>query len=76
MIICAAIKDTRTGAVFGGIRHGFIYSAMHDAGITPPHAKVGNDGVLDIKPCTIEKSMVCCMACTECYQNFWMKEMK
>lgn len=29
MIICAAIKDTRTGAVFGGIRHGFIYSAMH-----------------------------------------------
>lgn len=39
MIICAAIKDTRTGAVFGGIRHGFIYSAMHDAGITPPHEK-------------------------------------
>ena len=36
MIICAAIKDTRTGAVFGGIRHGNIYSAMHDAGITPP----------------------------------------
>ena len=36
MIICAAIKDTRTGAVFGGIRHGDIYSAMHDAGITPP----------------------------------------
>lgn len=32
-----------------------------------PDAKVGNDGVLDIKPCTIEKSMVCCMACTECY---------
>ena len=24
MIICAAIKDTRTGAVFGGIRHGDI----------------------------------------------------
>ena len=38
MIICAAIKDTRTGAVFGGIRHGDIYSAMHDAGITPPRA--------------------------------------
>lgn len=36
MIICAAIKDTRTGAVFGGIRHGDIYSAMHDADITPP----------------------------------------
>ena len=30
MIICAAIKDTRTGAVFGGIRHGDIYPAMHD----------------------------------------------
>ena len=39
MIICAAIKDTRTGAVFGGIRHGDIYSAMHDAGITPPRKK-------------------------------------
>ena len=26
---------TRTGAVFGGIRHGDIYSAMYDAGITP-----------------------------------------
>ena len=39
MIICAAIKDTRTGAIFGGIRHGFIYSAMHDAGIAPPHEK-------------------------------------
>ena len=46
MIICAAIKDTRTGAVFGGIRHGFIYSAMHDAGITPPHEKA-IEGFLD-----------------------------
>ena len=33
MIICAAIKDKETGAIFGGIRHGFIYSAMKDAGI-------------------------------------------
>ena len=48
MIICAAIKDTRTGAVFGGIRHGFIYSAMHDAGITPPHEKA-IEGFLDEK---------------------------
>lgn len=48
MIICAAIKDTRTGAVFGGIRHGFIYSAMHDAGITPPHA-AAIEGFLDEK---------------------------
>ena len=48
MIICAAIKDTRTGAVFGGIRHGFIYSAMHDAGIAPPHEKA-IEGFLDEK---------------------------
>lgn len=41
-----------------------------------PDAKIRNDGVIDIKPCTVEKSMVCCMACTECYQNFWMKEIK
>ena len=40
MIICAAMKDTRTGAVFGGIRHGDIYSALHDAGITPPREKL------------------------------------
>ncbi len=46
MIVCAAIKDTRTGAVFGGIRHGFIYSAMHDAGITPPHERA-IEGFLD-----------------------------
>ena len=48
MIICAAIKDTRTGAVFGGIRHGFIYSAMHDAGITPPR-EAAIEGFLDEK---------------------------
>ena len=48
MIICAAIKDTRTGAVFGRIRHGNIYSAMHDAGITPPHA-AAIEGFLDEK---------------------------
>ena len=35
MIICAALKDTRTGAVFGGIRHGDIYLAMYNAGIAP-----------------------------------------
>ena len=48
MIICAAIKDTRTGVVFGGIRHGFIYSAMHDAGIAPHHEKA-IEGFLDEK---------------------------
>ena len=31
MIICAAIKDTRTGVVFCGIRHGDIYCTMRDA---------------------------------------------
>ena len=46
MIICAAIKDTRTGAVFGGIRHGDIYSAIHDACITPPYCPAF-DGFLD-----------------------------
>nr|DAF80892.1 MAG TPA: hypothetical protein [Bacteriophage sp.] len=46
MIICAAIKDTTTGAIFGGIRHGFIYTAMHDAGINPPHA-LAVEGFLD-----------------------------
>lgn len=48
MIICTAIKDTRTGTIFGGIRHGDIYSAMHDAGITPPRAAV-IEGFLDEK---------------------------
>lgn len=48
MIICAAIKDTRTSAVFGGIRHGNIYSAMHDAGITPPR-EAAIEGFLDEK---------------------------
>ena len=48
MIICAAIKDTRTGAVFGGIRHGDIYSTMHDAGITPPK-DAAIEGFLDEK---------------------------
>ena len=48
MIICAAIKDTRTGAVFGGIRHGNIYSAMHDAGIIPPR-EAAIEGFLDEK---------------------------
>ena len=48
MIICAAIKDIRTGAVFGGIRHGDIYSAMHDAGITPPK-DTAIEGFLDEK---------------------------
>lgn len=46
MIICAAIKDTRTNAVFGGIRHGSIYSSMRDAGITPPH-EFAIEGFLD-----------------------------
>ena len=39
-----------------------------------PDAKINSDGVLDIKPCTVEKSMVCCMCCTECYEHFWLQE--
>lgn len=41
-----------------------------------PDAKINKNGVLDIKPCTVEKSMVCCMCCTECYQHFWLEEVK
>ncbi len=41
-----------------------------------PDAKIKNNGVLDIKPCTVEKSMVCCMCCTECYQYFWLQEVE
>lgn len=48
MIICAAIKDNKTGAVFGGIRHGNIYEAMHDASITRGCAEV-TEGFLDEK---------------------------
>ena len=46
MIICAAIKDNETGAIFGGIRHGFIYSAMKDAGI-PKKVNGVIEGFLD-----------------------------
>lgn len=46
MIICAAIKDKETGAIFGGIRHGFIYSAMKDAGI-PKRVSEVVEGFLD-----------------------------
>lgn len=41
-----------------------------------PDAKINKNGVLDIKPCTVEKSMVCCMCCTECYEDFWLQEVK
>ena len=40
MIICAAIKDTRTGDVFCGVRHGDIYSQLHAANHRIPHDKV------------------------------------
>ena len=63
MIICAAIKDTRTGAVFGGIRHGFIYSAMHDAGITPPRENA-IEGFLDEKNNFYDRYEACEIAMT------------
>lgn len=61
MIICAAIKDTRTSAVFGGIRHGFIYSAMYNAGITPPHEKA-IEGFLDEKGNFYNRYVACDIA--------------
>lgn len=30
MIICTALRVKGSGAVLGGIRHGFIYSSLHD----------------------------------------------
>ena len=63
MIICAAIKDTRTGVVFGGIRHGDIYSAMHDAGITTPRA-AAIEGFLDEKNNFYDRYVACEIAMT------------
>lgn len=40
MIICAAIKDIRTGDVFCGVRHGDIYSQLHAANHRIPRDKV------------------------------------
>lgn len=48
MIICAAVKDNATGAIFGGIRHGNIHEAMHDVGLTRGLAEV-TEGFLDEK---------------------------
>lgn len=39
MIICAAIKDARTGDVFCGVRHGDIYSQLRAASHQIPHDK-------------------------------------
>lgn len=36
MIICAAIKDTSTGQVFSGLRHGDICDMMHCFGYKAP----------------------------------------
>lgn len=41
-----------------------------------PDAKIKSNGVLDIKPCIVEKSMVCWMCCTECHEHFWLQEVK
>lgn len=41
-----------------------------------PNAETRSNGVLDIKPCSVEKYVVCCKCCTECYQNFWLQEVK
>ena len=42
-----------------------------------PNAVIRDDGVLDIEPCAVEKSMVCSgRACTECCREFWMQEVE
>ena len=46
MIICAAIKDKETGAIFGAIRHGFTYCAKTDDGIPKRFSEVV-EGFLD-----------------------------
>jgi len=40
MIICAAIKDIRTGDVFCDVRHGDIYNQLHAANHRIPRDKV------------------------------------
>lgn len=75
MIICAAIKDTRTDAVFGGIRHSDIYSAMHDAGITPPRA-AAVEGFLDEKNNFYDRYVACEIAMTNGQMNATTRQHK
>lgn len=44
-----------------------------------PHAKIGDDGVLDIAPCAIDGEDCRCMGsvektCSECKQKYWLEE--
>lgn len=39
MIICAAIKDSRTGDIFCGVRHGDIYRQLHAVSYHIPRDK-------------------------------------
>lgn len=39
MIICAAIKDTRTGDIFCGVRHRDIYNQLHTTNHRIPYEK-------------------------------------
>lgn len=46
-----------------------------------PSARIDNNGVLDIKPCSIEKSLVdspCCggISCDKCFRDFWLQEVE
>lgn len=42
-----------------------------------PNAVIGDDGVLDIATCAVEKSMVCSgRDCPECRREFWMQEVE
>lgn len=47
-----------------------------------PDAKIDNNGVLDIKPCSIEKSLadsLSCrrsISCDKCFRDFWGQEVE
>ena len=46
-----------------------------------PTARVNSDGLLDIEPCALDKSITDTsncrgMACTKCFREFWMQEVE
>lgn len=46
-----------------------------------PGASIDNKGLIDIKPCAIEKSIAdssncCSLSCDKCCRDFWMQEVE
>ena len=42
-----------------------------------PNAVIKDDGVLDITPCAVQRSMVCNgRSCPDCRREFWMQEVE